>query len=51
MARPRKIDPTGEVVRLTVSLSDKTRKRLERKAKQRGVTLSEIMREALEKVA
>lgn len=51
MARPRTIDPSGEVVRFTISLPDKTRKRLQRKAKQQGVSLSEVVREALEKVA
>lgn len=51
MARPRTIAPNGEVSKLTVRLSDKARKRLERQAKQRGVTLAEVVRQALESAA
>jgi|694.fasta_scaffold97647_3 hypothetical protein len=48
MARPRKIAPNGEVVRVTVTLSELTRRKYERQAKREGVTLSEVVRRALE---
>lgn len=47
MARPRIIDPSGEVVRLNVSMDSRTAAKLEREAKRRGVSVSAVIREKL----
>jgi hypothetical protein len=47
MARPRVINPNGEVRRIGVSVSEPVVQRLEREARKRGVTLSEVIRERL----
>lgn len=47
MARPRFINPTGNVRRLGVVVSEPVVQRLEREARARGVTLSQVIRERL----
>lgn len=47
MARPKVINPTGNVRRLGVVVSEPVVQRLEREARERGVTLSEVIRERL----
>lgn len=51
MARPRVIDPSGEVVRLSLRLDSRTATKLEREAKRRGLTLSDVVREKLAKAS
>lgn len=51
MARPRVIAPNGETRRIAAQVSDTTAKRLRRVAKQRGVTVAQVVRDALEQVA
>lgn len=51
MARPRTIDPSGEVVRVNVRVDHRTAAKLEREARKRGVTVSEVIREKLAKAS
>lgn len=51
MARPRVINPNGKTRRVVSIVPEPTAKRLEREAQKRGVTVAQVIREALEKVA
>ena len=51
MPRPRVINPNGETRRIAATVAAPTVARLERIAKRRGVTVAQVIREALEKVA
>jgi len=51
MARPRTIDPSGEVVRMIVRIDHRTAQKIEREAKRRGVSVSEVIREKLAKAS
>jgi hypothetical protein len=51
MARPRVINPQGETRRLVALVPVPVAQRIEREAKKRGVTIAQIVREKLEKVA
>jgi hypothetical protein len=51
MARPKHINPQGEVKRLVALVPVPVAERLEREAKKQGVPVAEIVRRALEKVA
>jgi len=51
MARPRMIDPSGEVVRVNVRLDHRTANKIEREAKRRGVSVSALIREKLAKAS
>lgn len=51
MARPRVINPTGKTRRVGAMVSEPVVRKLEKKAKEKGVTVAEVIREALEKVA
>jgi len=47
MARPRTIDPRGEVTNLVVRVPLSLARKLEREAKRRGVSVAHIARERL----
>jgi hypothetical protein len=47
MARPRVINPTGDVRSLRVVVAEPVAQRLEREARRRGVSVAEIIRERL----
>lgn len=47
MARPRKIDPHGEVVKLSAVVPQKVARDLQREAQRRGVTVGQVVRERL----
>jgi hypothetical protein len=49
MARPRTIDPTGEVVRVNVRIDKRTATALQEEAKQRNMTVGAVIRERLAK--
>lgn len=51
MARPRVIAPNEETLRVATQVSETTARRLRRVAKQRGVTVAQVIRDALEQVA
>lgn len=47
MARPKSINPKGEVVKLTARIPEKVARELQREAAKRGVTVGQIVRERL----
>jgi len=47
MARPKTIDPNGEVVKLSAVVPGKVARDLQREAAKRGVTVGQVMRERL----
>ena len=47
MARPRFINPNGEVVKLTARIPEKVARDLQREAQRRGVTVGQVVRERL----
>lgn len=47
MARPRKIDPHGEVVKLSAVVPEKVARDLQREAAKRKVTVGQVIRERL----
>ena len=47
MARPRIINPNGEVVKLTARIPEKIARDLQREAQRRGVTVGQVVRERL----
>lgn len=47
MARPRTINPKGEVVKLSARVPAPVIEKLEREAAKRGVTVGQIVRERL----
>lgn len=47
MARPRKIDPNGEVVKLSAVVPEKVARDLQREATKRKVTVGQVIRERL----
>ena len=47
MARPRTINPKGDVRKLTARIPEKVARELEREAKKRNVTVGQIVRERL----
>lgn len=49
--RPKQINPTGEVKRVACNVPVPVARNIEREAKKRGVTVAEIMRERLARVA
>lgn len=51
MGRPQTINSGGEIRRLGLVLAEPVALKLEQKAKKRGVSMSQIIREALEQVA
>lgn len=51
MARPRTINPKGEVRHLTARVPEPLARELEREAKRKGVTLGEIIRKRLSRAA
>jgi hypothetical protein len=51
MARPKHINPDGEIKRLVALVPVPLAKRLEREAKKRGVPVAQIIREKLSEVA
>jgi hypothetical protein len=51
MARPKSVNPKGEVKRMMVSVPKPVATSIEREAQRRGVTISEVMRERLSRVA
>jgi hypothetical protein len=51
MARPRKINPTGPTRRVGVTVSEPVARRLQKRAKRDGITLAELVRRELERVA
>lgn len=51
MARPKHINPDGEIKRLVALIPAPVAKRLEQEAKKRGVPVAQIVREKLAKVA
>lgn len=51
MARPKHINPDGEIKRLVALIPAPVAERLEREAKKRGVPVAQIVREKLAKVA
>ena len=51
MARPKHINPGGETVRLVARVAEPVARRIQREAKQRGVTVAQIVREKLSQVA
>lgn len=51
MARPRVINPHGETRRVATVVAEPVARRLEREARRRGVTVAQVVREALERVA
>jgi predicted DNA binding CopG/RHH family protein len=51
MARPRTIEPYGEVTSLKVRVSAKKKRELEKKAEKRGLTVGALVREILEEAS
>ena len=51
MARPRTIEPNGEVTSLKVRVSQKKKRELEKKAEKRGLTVGALVREILEEAS
>ena len=51
MARPRTIEPNGNVTSLKVRLSTKQKSALEKKAEKRGLTVGALVREILEEAS
>gem|GEM_PF-4654672 len=51
MARPRTIEPNGNVASLKVRLSAKQKRELEKKAEKRGLTVGALVREILEEAS
>ena len=51
MARPRTIEPNGNVTSLKVRLSAKQKSALEKKAEKRGLTVGALVREILEEAS
>lgn len=51
MARPKKINPNGKTRRVGAVVSEPVVRKLEKRAREQGVTVSEIVRQALDKVA
>lgn len=51
MARPRKINPTGETRRVVTLVPAPVAQRIEREARKRGVSVAQVIREKLEQVA
>ena len=51
MARPKHINPQGEIKRLVALVPVPVAERLEREAKKRGVPVAVIVREKLSQVA
>lgn len=49
MTRPKTINPNGEVVRVAANVSQSVADDLRREAKKRHVTVSQVMRERLER--
>ena len=49
MARPRVINPKGEVRKLSAVVPEKVAQELEREAAKRGVTVGQVIRERLAK--
>jgi len=49
MGRPRTINPTGDVVKVTARISADTMSMLKERARRRDVTLGQIVREVIEK--
>lgn len=51
MARPKFVNPDGDTRRVAAIIPAPTAARIEKIAKRRGVTVAQVIREALEKVA
>jgi len=51
MARPRFINPEGKTRRVGVMMSEPVVRRLEKKAKAEGISVAQLVRQVLEKVA
>jgi hypothetical protein len=51
MPRPRVVNPTGPTVRLATIVAEPVARRVEREAQRRGVTVAQVLRDALERVA
>lgn len=51
MARPKVINPNGEVKRVACNVPVPVARNIEREAQRRGVTVAEVMRERLARVA
>lgn len=51
MPRPKVINPHGDTRRVAADIPQPTAARIEKIAKRRGVTVAQVIREALEKVA
>jgi len=51
MARPKHINPTGEIVRLVAQVPAPVAQRIQREAKKRGVPVAQVIREKLSEVA
>jgi hypothetical protein len=49
MARPRTIDPDGEVVRMNIRIDQITATAIQNEAKERGITTSAVIRQRLKK--
>ena len=47
MARPRKIDPNGEVVKLSAVVPEKVALDIQREAMKRKITVGQVIRERL----
>jgi len=47
MARPKSINPNGEVVKLSAVVPEKVALDLQREAQRRGVTVGQVVRERL----
>lgn len=51
MARPRTVNPTGPTRRVSVIVAEPVVRRLERRAKQQGISVAELVRRELDRVA
>lgn len=51
MARPKVINPQGDTIRLAAYVPAPLAQRIQREAKKRGITVAQVVREKLEKVA
>ena len=51
MARPKSVNPNGEIHRLALLVPVPLHEKLRKKAQRRGIPVSELVRELLEQVA